>query len=247
MNAQLVAIVIASIPFRVLTLFDAQGPVLISAPPRPGRVGDSLLQGNSVRTYERSTAWVKLDADQGWVLLNAETKLQVRNLITTRSGGRQTRLRVRFGRVKLLVRPMLNSSSGIVVESPHGVIRARGTTYSVVVLEKDTVIASRSGAVDVTAQEVSLTVPRDMATRIPEGQPPLPPRHIDELEEPPKVIQATVTDATLQTDPFNKVESATTGEEIATNERGEFNVPIGLSFRLINAANDSRLWRVVYP
>lgn len=192
---------------------------------RPARIGDRLLQINQgIDTDTQSDSTLLLDSDIGVVRMAENTRLRVNRMAVLPDGGRVTSLAVQRGQARLQVRRFSNPSSNLEIETPAGVAAIRGTTFGVIVDDAGkTGVATLAGAVEVSAQGVSVLVNPGFATSIVPGEPPTPPRRIDrQLRFEVALIQRTSSRVIVRgrTDPANTVQ--VNGREVTTEADGTF-------------------------
>ena len=192
---------------------------------RPARIGDRLLQiDQGIDTDTQSDSILTLDSDIGVVRVAENTRLRVNRMAVLPDGGRVTSLTVQRGQARLQVRRFNHPNSNLEIETPAGVAAIRGTTFGVIVDDiGKTGVATLTGAVEVSAQGVSVVVNPGFATSIVPGEPPTPPRRIDrQLRFEVGLIQRTSSRVILRgrTDPANTVQI--NGREVTTETNGSF-------------------------
>ncbi|MEO1208360.1 MAG: FecR family protein [Cyanobacteria bacterium J06638_20] len=148
---------------------------------RAARVGDRLEgPGHGVRTAERASTTLNLDTAIGSINVAASTQVWVQQLAITSDGGRITILDVPQGQARIQVRSFTNPSSRLELHTPSGVAAVRGTDFGIIVAEDGrTTIGTEEGAVEASAQGVSVLVEEDFASVIRPGEPPSEPQPLD--------------------------------------------------------------------
>ncbi|MEB3214218.1 MAG: FecR domain-containing protein [Leptolyngbyaceae bacterium] len=192
---------------------------------RPAQIGDRLLQLNQgIDTEIESGSILQLDSNIGTVRVAESTSLRVNRMAVLPDGGRVTSLVIRRGQARLQVRRFTHPSSNLEIETPAGVAAIRGTVFGLSVENTGkTGVATLTGAVEVSAQGVSVMVNPGFATSVIPGYPPTPPRRIDrQLIFDLGSVQRTSSRVILRgrVDPANAVWIE--GEEVETDESGEF-------------------------
>ncbi len=228
---------------------------------RPARIGDRLLQLNQgIDTEMESESVLQLDSNIGTVRVAENTSLWVNRIAVLPDGGRVTSLVIRRGQARLQVRRFTHPSSSLEIETPAGVAAIRGTVFGLSVENTGkTGVATLTGAVEVSAQGVSVLVNPGFATSVIPGHPPTPPRRIDrQLIFDLGAVQRTSSRVILRgrVDPANGV--LIEGEEVETDESGEFRTVLlnsprryfgteTLTVEVRNPLGESRFHQVTVP
>jgi hypothetical protein len=144
---------------------------------RPARSSDRLQSvGDGASTGKNSSAVLRIDLGIGQVNLSENTRVNVRQLVSTSNGGRVTRLNVATGRVQVQVRPFTNPDSQLEIETPSGVAGVRGTQFGVNVQQSGKMsIATNAGSVASSAQGKSVFVNAGFQNFTIPGEPPSAP------------------------------------------------------------------------
>ncbi|MGF1498419.1 MAG: FecR domain-containing protein [Elainellaceae cyanobacterium] len=228
---------------------------------RPARVGDRLQQvDHGLDTASQSASVLALDTNIGVVRLAENTSLRVGNLLRLADGGRVTSLNVNRGQARLQVRRFTHPSSELEVETPAGVAAVRGTIFGVDVAPAGkTRIATFTGAVEASAQGVTVLVNPGFGTIIVPGEPPTPPRRLDRaLRLQPGRVERTGGRIIVRgrVDPVNSVIIGDSVVETAPD--GSFRASIGdsptnffanyyVEVRVRNPLGEERLHEVYVP
>lgn len=147
---------------------------------RAAVVGDRLQSvGQRLATGPRSSAVLSIDDGIGFIQVSENTDLQVRSLHIKQGGGKITELKVNRGQARLNVRRFTNPGSRLHINTPAGVAAVRGTDFGVTVSETGrSGVSTQSGAVDVVAQDTTVTVNPQQFSTIAPGQAPTPARFL---------------------------------------------------------------------
>ncbi|MEM9450566.1 MAG: FecR family protein [Cyanobacteria bacterium P01_E01_bin.6] len=196
---------------------------------RDARIGDRILQiDEGVDTETLSASVLAFDSNIGTVRVAESTRLRVRRMDLLPDGGRVTSLVVDQGRARLQVRRFTHPSSHLEIETPAGVAAVRGTTFDVNVGDTGkTAVATATGSVEVSAQDVTVFVNPGFVTSIIPGEPPTPPRRIDrQLRLGIEHIRRTNSQIVLRgrVDPVNTVQ--VNGNPVRIEEDGSFRLTL---------------------
>lgn len=93
------------------------------------------------------------------------------------------------GRLQAQVESMKKTGGRLSIRTPSMVAAVRGTVFEVNATSKDAGLACHEGQVDVSAQKVTVPVPRGMGTFVEKGKPPMKPFR---LPAPPEVSPAEI-------------------------------------------------------
>lgn len=148
---------------------------------RAARVGDRLnAPGQGVSTADRASTSLGLDTAIGSINVAANTQVWVQRLNVTGDGGRVTILDIPRGQARIQVRSFTNPSSRLELHTPSGVAAVRGTDFGIIVAEDGrTTIGTAEGAVEASAQGISVMVEPNFASVIRPGEPPSEPHPLD--------------------------------------------------------------------
>ncbi len=165
---------------RWLAITQLSGPVEIipfGAARRRARIGERLSSvGDILITGPDASAQLAADLAIGFVAIAANSRLQVRTLSTTQSGGRITELLVTQGQVRLRIRPLSSPDSRVEIYTPAGVSGVRGTEFGVSVGPTgQTGVATLEGSIVSSAQGQTVLVNAQQQSIIRPGEPPSPP------------------------------------------------------------------------
>jgi len=165
---------------RWLAITRLNGPVEIipfGAARRPARLGERLNSvGDILITGPEAAARLEVDLATGFISVSENSRLQIRTLSVTQSGGRITELLVLRGQARLQIRPLSNPDSRIEIYTPAGVSGVRGTEFGVSVGPTgQTGVATLEGSVVSSAQGQSVTVNAQQQSVIRPDEPPSPP------------------------------------------------------------------------
>ncbi|MBS0619772.1 MAG: FecR domain-containing protein [Spirochaetes bacterium] len=103
--------------------------------------------------------------------------------------GNDTIFTLQQGRLQAQVSDMRKTGGRLSVRTPTAVAAVRGTNFELSASKKDSGLACYEGLVDVTAQKVTVSVPRGMGTYVEKGKPPMKPF---KLPLPPEVSPADI-------------------------------------------------------
>jgi hypothetical protein len=119
---------------------------------------------------------LEVDTDVGFLDVSERSELHIRTLAAAADGGRITHLTVTQGQVRTRLRRFTHEGSEFQIETPAGVSGVRGTEFGVAVQgDGKTGIATLTGAIETTAQGVSVAVPAGFQNQIWPGDPPTEP------------------------------------------------------------------------
>lgn len=166
---------------RALEVRRVRGTVTVNTgTTRPAQEGDLLTNvGHGLLTNARSSSVLAVDYGTiGLIQIAEQTSVEVTRLDVSPTGGRITELDVAKGQVRLNVRPFNNPESLLEVITPAGVAAVRGTDFGMTISELSgrSAVATREGAVDVSAQNETVTVQADQYSTVVPGEPPGPPQ-----------------------------------------------------------------------
>jgi FecR protein len=144
---------------------------------RPAQTGDRLGQvGDGLTTSARSGAILGLDTGIGTIDVGASTQVTIQELTIQPDQSRVSRLQVAYGRVKLRVRKFSNPNSRLEIQTPAGISGVRGTEFGVAINPNGkTSVAVLDGAVNTSAQNVDVIVPKGFQNFTIPGEPPSQP------------------------------------------------------------------------
>jgi hypothetical protein len=144
---------------------------------RPARVGDFLEnQGDGITTSWRASATLQIDTGIGQINVQQQTQLRVREMLTTGSGARITRLQVPRGQARLKLRRFGNPGSRLEIETPAGISGVRGTEFAMDVQDTGkTSVVVVEGQVATAAQGVEVLVPAGFQNFTIPGEAPTQP------------------------------------------------------------------------
>ncbi len=93
------------------------------------------------------------------------------------------------GRLQAQVENMRKTGGQLVVRTPTSVAAVRGTVFELNTTSSESGLACHEGQVDVSAQKVTVQVPRGMGTYVEKGKPPMKPFA---LPQPPQITPADI-------------------------------------------------------
>jgi len=144
---------------------------------QPAPTGTRLQAvGDTIKTGKRSTAFLALDTEIGFIQVSENTTLSVQQLQTSPQGGRITQLLITNGQVRLQVRPFTKPDSSLEIQTPAGIAGVRGTEYGVSVQTNGKMgVATLRGGVATSAQGKSVLVKAGFQNLTIPGEPPSAP------------------------------------------------------------------------
>lgn len=169
-----------------------QGTALIEFPGQPELAAltrpRSLNPGMTLRTDDSSSVSITAytPTDQGGqeevasILMYNNTQLTLQESLQPRfptwspDPGR-LRVRVAQGRARVVGGRFHDRDLEIIVESPHGKVRARNASFSVFVSNQGMEVTVRQGQVSVSARGLDVVVKEGERTTVPLARPPQPP------------------------------------------------------------------------
>ncbi|NJN19963.1 MAG: FecR domain-containing protein [Leptolyngbya sp. RL_3_1] len=149
---------------------------------RSAQPGDRLSQpGHGIETSSRASTVLEIDTGIGTISVAENTHFSVQRLDTLADGSEITILSVTQGQARIQTRPFTNINSRLELHTPSGVASVRGTEFGVnVAADGKSTIGTLQGAVEVSAQDVSVQVGAGFASVLVPGQPPTPPIPLDQ-------------------------------------------------------------------
>lgn len=93
------------------------------------------------------------------------------------------------GRLQAQAESMRKFGGQLSVRTPSAVAAVRGTVFELSATKKDTGLACHEGQVDVSAQKVTVAVPKGMGTYVEKGKPPMKPF---KLPLPPEITPSDI-------------------------------------------------------
>lgn len=214
--------------FRVDQL---QGQVIYrrndQAAPLKAWLGQKIWQvGEIFETGPDGKALLALDSGLGTITVERNTRWMVKALHRTGAGGRVTQINVLRGLVHLKVRPMVNPTSRLEIQTPAGITGVRGTEFGVAVQPSgQTGVATLSGQVDAAALGETVAVGQKLQTLIVPQFPPQPPQALrDDPDLKMELAQWSEREVRLvgTTDPVNVL--FVDGTSFDTGSTGAFEI-----------------------
>lgn len=144
-----------------------------------------LYSEDQVKTGPLSTVHLQL-ANMTVLRLQSETFIIV-NKVDKNS--KDTIFTLQEGRLQAQVESMRKSGGQMAIRTPSAVAAVRGTVFEVNASKKETGLACHEGQVDVSAQKVTVQVPRGMGTFVEKGKAPMKPF---KLPLPPQISPADI-------------------------------------------------------
>jgi FecR protein len=196
--------------------------------------------GDSITTGKNSTVVLAVDTGVGFVNISENTTVRVQSLEVAPGGGRITQLQVTQGQARLQVRPFINKSSRLEIQTPAGISGVRGTQFGVSVQpDGKTGVATLEGAVVTSAQGKSVRVGRRLQSLVIPGEAPSPAVALREDTTLKVSILAALDAQTAQikgnVDPVNLV--TVNDQPLVMDRKGQFDVKLPLpSDRLIRTS-----------
>jgi ferric-dicitrate binding protein FerR (iron transport regulator) len=168
---------------------------------RPVLASEQLEAGSQVRTGPRSAARLRF-FDGSTTDLGAEAGLAVVQMNARRDGGKAIiLLRQTSGQTHSHVRRLPDQASRFEIKTPAAVVAVRGTEFTTVVeTDGTTSVAVAEGLVEVTAQEITVSVPAGQRTIVQPGRPPSTPAMIPPVRPMP-APSPMITPTATTTDP----------------------------------------------
>ncbi|MEB3337862.1 MAG: FecR domain-containing protein, partial [Leptolyngbyaceae bacterium] len=160
---------------RSLKIQEMEGAVTyLDDATRPAQAGDRLkLVKDGIRTGNHAKAVLMLDDGITPIQVSEQTEVRLKIFRVTPQGGNVTWLLVPRGQINFRIQRFNNPTSRIKVETPAGVITAeRGDLGITISPDGKTGIATRGGAVIVTAQAQSIVLKPGYSTVLIPGEPP---------------------------------------------------------------------------
>jgi hypothetical protein len=144
---------------------------------QPARRGMRLQSvGDGVRTGSRASVALAVDTNAGFIRVAEQTNVRIAQLRVVPGGGRVTQLQVSGGQVRVQVRRYNNSGSRLEIKTPSGISGIRGTEFGVVVQpDGKTGLTTLSGAVESTAQGVTVLVKANFQNVVVPNEKPSQP------------------------------------------------------------------------
>jgi hypothetical protein len=181
------------------------------------------------------------------------TDFLITGLRVEQNGARITGLDVSRGQVQFNARRFTNPDSSLQINTPAGTAAVRGTEFGITVtdLSGRSAVAARSGAVDVSAQNQTVTVAKDQYSTVRPGEPPTPPQPLSptiDLDVLLLVHEGNRVRLGAVTNPPNLVYVNQQSVEIDRDGRFEVAVsgPVGNSINILvrNPFGEERLFQV---
>ncbi|MBN1813197.1 MAG: FecR domain-containing protein [Anaerolineae bacterium] len=162
---------------QVATLGQVDGPVNISLAGSDtwqlASAGDPVKAGDRIATGPLASVTLTF-FDGSTTALEAETKLTIVQLNTRRDGSSKVIvLHQEVGQTYSRVQPLLDPDARFEIKTPTAVMAVRGTEFALDVdSDGATHVAVVEGAVDVTAEGITISVPAGEAAEVKPGTPP---------------------------------------------------------------------------
>lgn len=144
-----------------------------------------LYSEDQVKTGALSTVHLQL-ANMTILRLQPETFIIVNKMD---KNSKDTIFTLQEGRLQAQVESMRKTGGQLAIRTPTSVAAVRGTVFELNTTAKETGLACHEGQVDVSAQKVTVAVPKGMGTFVEKGKPPMKPF---KLPAPPQVAPADI-------------------------------------------------------
>ena len=142
---------------------------------RPASPGERVETGSRVRTGPLAAATLVF-FDGSTTDLEAEAEVAIVQMSSRREGDRVIALRQTLGQTHSRVQPLPDRASRFEIETPTSVVAVRGTEFTTAVeADGTTRVAVVEGLVEVTAQEVTVSLRAGQETTVHPGRPPSTP------------------------------------------------------------------------
>jgi hypothetical protein len=207
---------------------------------RPARVGDRLqVASDEISTGPNSSVVLQVDTGIGLIYIEENTTIRLLSLKIAPDNGRIVNLFVPRGKARLQIRRFTNRGSQLNIQTPSGISGVRGTSY---IVQSDpsgnTVLTTLSGSVATSSQNRTEIVNGGQQNRMMVGDPPSPPRPIDNDVSLRYTIERRVSGIERSiifvgyTSPFNFV--SVNGVEQSLDRAGRFTskLPVTSSLKL---------------
>jgi len=139
-----------------------------------------LYSEDQIKTGPLSSVHLQL-ANMSVLRLQPETFIIVNK---SDKNSKETIFTLQQGRLQAQVETMKKTGGRLSIRTPSMVAAVRGTVFEVTATNRDAGLACHEGQVDVSAQKVTVPVPRGMGTFVEKGKAPMKPF---KLPEPPEV------------------------------------------------------------